>query len=370
MSELMNTQNSRNDFRWQLLATVSAAALLASVCVGPQAKAADGQPPFWIELGGQFAQHENAQESFLPPFVLATPRPPFAVVPPSHIEKAPPSSGDGTAKITFAPDETGWGFSAGILYGRSNRNQSVNQLTPHVSVPTSFTRYGHAHGPGTLYNAYQHITARNNENHTILDFRAGKDFGLGMFGSGGSSAVSLGVRYAQFNSQSSSVITSHPTNKNTYYLVHRINASFDAERKFTGIGPSLSWDASAGLIGNPSEGSITFDWSLNGAVLFGRQRVQAHHQTTNILYRRYTELPPFQSLVYHNNALRGRSKQVTVPNLGGFAGVSWRYPNAKVTLGYRADFYFGAMDGGIDTAHKENVGFYGPFATVSMGIGG
>jgi hypothetical protein len=37
---------------------------------------------------------------------------------------------------------------------------------------------------------------------------------------------------------------------------------------------------------------------------------------------------------------------------------------------YRADFFFGAMDGGIDTAKKENVGFYGPFATISIGLGG
>jgi hypothetical protein len=44
--------------------------------------------------------------------------------------------------------------------------------------------------------------------------------------------------------------------------------------------------------------------------------------------------------------------------------------NAKVKFGYRADLFLGAMDGGIDTAKKENVGFYGPFATVSVGIGG
>jgi hypothetical protein len=28
------------------------------------------------------------------------------------------------------------------------------------------------------------------------------------------------------------------------------------------------------------------------------------------------------------------------------------------------------MDGGIDTAKMENVGFYGPFASVSVEIGG
>ena len=65
-----------------------------------------------------------------------------------------------------------------------------------------------------------------------------------------------------------------------------------------------------------------------------------------------------------------RSRFVTVPNLGGFAGASFRFSGAKVSLGYRADFFFGAMDGGIDTRKSEDIGFYGPFATISVGLGG
>jgi hypothetical protein len=61
---------------------------------------------------------------------------------------------------------------------------------------------------------------------------------------------------------------------------------------------------------------------------------------------------------------------VTVPNLGGFAGFSWQTSNAKVALGYRADFFFGAMDGGLDARKAETIGFYGPFASVSVGLGG
>jgi hypothetical protein len=61
---------------------------------------------------------------------------------------------------------------------------------------------------------------------------------------------------------------------------------------------------------------------------------------------------------------------VAVPNLGGFAGVSWRYQNAKVSFGYRADEFFGAMDGGLDKHKSENVGFFGPYANISIGLGG
>ncbi len=51
-------------------------------------------------------------------------------------------------------------------------------------------------------------------------------------------------------------------------------------------------------------------------------------------------------------------------------GLSYRYKNAKISFGYRADFLFGAMDGGIDSYKSETRGFYGPFATVSIGLGG
>jgi len=56
--------------------------------------------------------------------------------------------------------------------------------------------------------------------------------------------------------------------------------------------------------------------------------------------------------------------------VGGFAEISFRYADAKVSFGYRGDFFFGAIDGGIDTRKSENVGFYGPFASVSIGLGG
>ena len=59
---------------------------------------------------------------------------------------------------------------------------------------------------------------------------------------------------------------------------------------------------------------------------------------------------------------------VVVPNLGGFAGVSFVNGSAKIKFGYRADFFFGAMDEGIDTRKSETLGFYGPFATISIGL--
>ena len=65
---------------------------------------------------------------------------------------------------------------------------------------------------------------------------------------------------------------------------------------------------------------------------------------------------------------RSRSRMVTIPNIGGFAGLSYRIQNAKVSAGYRADFFFGARDGGLDTRSTADVGFHGPYATISIGL--
>ena len=46
------------------------------------------------------------------------------------------------------------------------------------------------------------------------------------------------------------------------------------------------------------------------------------------------------------------------------------FTNAKISAGYRGDFFFGAMDTGNDTRKTKTVGFYGPFATISIGSGG
>ncbi len=363
MSDFTNTREQRAGLRWQLLATVSAIALLGSAYGAGKARAADSDRPlFWIELDGQFAQQKNDQEIFVPSFMLASP---FDGAAHAGMEKGPPTIWDKGAKITLQPDGSDWLFSASVRYGNNRRSEARHQLTAHPTV-------GYF---GVNYRAYQDFSASSSEGHTIIDFQAGKDFGLGMFGNSGSSAIDLGVRYAQFNSQSHVGIQSQPTNVATFVgTFHRFYGTFAATRKFSGVGPSLSWDASASLAGNPSAGRITFDWGLNGAVLFGRQRAQIHHQTSNTIHMPRTGTYPNTNSDAHyrvsqHAASPNRSKQVIVPNAGGFAAVSWRSSNAKISIGYRADYFFGAIDGGIDTAKKEDRGFYGPFASVSLGLG-
>jgi len=346
MNELITTQENRMRIRHGLLATVSALALLGAT---DRANATDdGHPPVWIELSGQFAQEQAGQEAYVPAFLTASP----FVTPAANLEKSSRASWDGTAKFSFEVGD-GWIFSAAVRYGKTNRNKTVNHQTTH----SSRTKYG---SPAGAFDAYQLFRAKASESHTILDFQAGKDVGLGSFGS---SILNVGVRFAQFDARTHVDIQSQPTNINAYGYYHIFRAKFDATRRFNGVGPAISWNASTNLFGNPSSSAIALDWGVNGAILFGRQRVNETHQTTDNYKHNYQYLNIGTA---HGGA--PRSKSATVPNLGGFAGISWKAPNAKVTFGYRADFFFGAMDGGIDVRKTYDRGFFGPYAAVSIGL--
>ncbi|HVP86119.1 MAG TPA: hypothetical protein VMS78_15470 [Rhizomicrobium sp.] len=351
MSELIVNSRKQPGHRWELLAGVSGAVLASYLLSANAAQASEkDQPMVWIELGAQFANQSADEEPFIPPFVQASPF--DGAIPLAR--KRPPSGWFENGKISFEPVDSDWSFSLGVRYGKNSRQGVTYQKTRHGSY--------------YLHTAYQNSRSATSEKHLIVDFQAGKDVGLGRIGAHGTSMLSAGVRYAKFDSHSSMNIKSvTQLVPSSYYI---FNGSFAAQRKFIGVGPSLSWDASANLTGNPEAGSLTLDWGVNGAVLFGRQKVSGQYQKTQLFQpsNAYFQLP--RTTVYRTVHPFSRSKGATVPNLGGFAALSLRYPNAKVSLGYRVDYFFGAVDGGIDQHKAYDRGFYGPFASISIGLGG
>lgn len=373
MNKFMNRGAIVTEIRLRLLATVSAMALLGSAAT--QAADAD-RPQIWIELGGQLSRLDNSQEVFAPPLMDGRP----SIFQPSQKFEKPPLYGfDEDGKISFQPENSDWVFSAAIRYGRSASHHNFSQQT---TPPTFDKYYSGAHHPRHLnVDRFASTIAQNSENHFILDFQVGKDVGLGIFGAGGSSTINLGVRFAQFHSKSNIVLGSDPDAQPTFKYAYGIKflagghyhtnaASLKAARSFHGLGPSISWNASAPIAGTPQDGEIALDWGANAALLFGRQRAKVHHQTTSRYHKGKYNNYNFQTTVSRNTPPdQNRSRSVTVPNVGGFAGLSFRYSDAKLSLGYRADFFFGAVDGGIDSRKSENRGFFGPFASISVGLG-
>lgn len=392
MSELTNRTNRIAGFRWGLLSSASTLVIMG-LFQGSAVHAADSEtdkPTVWIELGGQLSGLDNHQETFAPSLFDARP----AIFDPSQpFERMARYSLDETGKISVQPENSDWVFAASLRYGRSTSNKHVRQQTNPQPFHKYFPNYPSEHS--TVLPAAQKFadtSVRNNESHLLVDFQAGKDVGLGMFGvKDGSSVVNLGVRFAQFGSKSTIALKSNPDwHFNYKYLnypsvgynnwkaqtaqpYHSNAATLHASRSFHGIGPSISWDASAPIAGNRQGGELNFDWGLNGALLFGRQKAVVSHQTTakgNGAGTQYNRHGYLATISRNAPPASTRSHSVIVPNVGGFAGLSFRYDTAKVSFGYRADFFFGAMDGGIDVRKTYDRDFYGPFATISIGLGG
>lgn len=377
MSELINTSNRCNDLRWKLLSTVSAATL--AVVLGAPGSTASAQtqdrPTVWIELGGQLESLRGREETYAPPFVFTNLDAPLNSVSPTSAQQPPPRSFGGEGKLTFQPERSDWVFSAGVRYGRSNGKKTLHQQSQTQYTIKTF-KYGktyngkHYHGHNTYTRAvFNHSDTDYSETHAILDFKAGKDVGLGIFGKT-TSVLSGGIRIAQFEQHSDVVLRSQPAehlvNHHTYY------AHLSADRSFHGIGPSISWEGSSPFLGHADSAQVSFDWGASGAILFGRQKTRGSHQTIGRLFYPGTGFNnnELKSTHYQRTIPTDRSHSVVVPNVGGLVGMSVKYPNAKFSLGYRADFFFNAMDQGIDERHSASRGFYGPFAAVSIGLGG
>jgi hypothetical protein len=388
MSELANTSNRSQKILWQLLNTASAFILVGAVGAATGAKAADqdnDRPTVWIELGGSLQRVDMSEEKYKPSFILSPDRPGPETIDPLNVGHLPRHSFDGEGKITFQPEGSSWKFSAGVRYGRSQAHQHAHQQ----SYPTAPLVPGSQYRSPIYQYVVQFIDAEkaSSESHGIVDFQAGKDVGLGMFGAGSSSVISAGVRFAQFNSKTSTSFGSDPDAtrsiksfvvipgvitafgiSNAFYHTHL--ASAVASRSFRGLGPSLAWNASAPVLGNTRDGQFAIDWGVNAALLFGRQKADVHHQSTVRYHHGKYGYNPRITSYPDTSPDKHRSHSVTVPNIGGFAGFTFQLQNFKVSAGYRADFFFGAMDGGIDSRKTENQNFYGPFATISFGLGG
>ena len=336
--------------------------------------AGNGKPVLWIDLGGQLSSLDAGHQAFAPPFLANIPANLGA---PLSLERPPLYTVDENATVTFQPQGSDWIVSASITYGRttSKKFQHVQNTAAPIYSPLFQQNM-------TLFPSYAQTTANNSESHLIVDFRAGSDVGLGLLGSDTSSTVSLGARFAQFISKSDVSIHARPDVQRTnptfygYQLIgskfHEFTGSERRASSFHGVGPSISWKSSLALTGSSPDEGLTFDWGLNGAILFGRQKANTQHASSGFSRTGAIVLPSHHHTAilppHTGNSLRSRT--VVVPNLGAFAGISYKYPNAKFSFGYRADEYFGAMDGGIDNFKSYNRGFFGPYASFSIGIGG
>ncbi|HEY4123586.1 MAG TPA: hypothetical protein VGM36_03170 [Rhizomicrobium sp.] len=380
MSELIISQ-TRADKRLQLLASVSALTLLAVSVT--QAKAEDAtRPTVWIEGGWHFDAVTGSGESYTPPLDALTKAGGFSSL--TDIEDRLGYSGGAEGSITFQPTGSDWTFKIAGRYSRVRSALNVHQEKDIIGPPMKKFILGTivANQPFTpSLMAYTEQSVVSSESHAIVDFQVGKDVGIGLLGRGTESVISFGARYAQLNAKSSlrayaapdahfeQYSFSSPFFGNKYHIRTSQHASAARVERYSSLrafGPSLSWSNTTALFGDTAEGQLVFDWGVNAALLFGRQKSKVTQQS--MAEYKHVATSPIRDPLTAAPVTHTRSRMVTIPNLGGFAGISYRFTNAKLSAGYRADFFFNATDRGLASRDAVTTGTHGPFATISVGL--
>src|SRR6185437_9818545 len=304
MSELAKFEGSSKRARQQLLLTASALAFTVYLA-HPAAAIADDtdhadHPTVWIELGGQTEFVQGVARPFTAPFIENySTSPAFTPISPTRSQKPGRFSSGLEGTILFRPEDSSWTFSASVKYGRSTNSRYIHQQTKGLPIPPSagfykaLAYYGQFVHTVEAIKRYAEFEAHNGESHSILDFQAGKDVGLGLFGKDSSSVLSFGVRMARFASNATVKMRARP-DLSLYFFsslpkydktFHHYNLSGTSHRSFNGIGPSVSWSGSIPLVGNLNDGELAFDWGMNGAVLFGKQKAKIHHKSTGYYFQ-------------------------------------------------------------------------------------
>jgi hypothetical protein len=209
----------------------------------------------------------------------------------------------------FAP----WHVSAQFRYGKATKK----------SKPFSVATAGTVAGGTTTYFGTASGSQDLRDDHWLVDFAVGREFGLGTT----KAQWKLGVRVADLRSK---------LNVNGSFVGSTCTAFFgcspaagvgtgEQKSKFFGVGPRLGVEGET-----PLGGSWTFDWLAGAAVLFGKRSLD-------------------RTVSWSGGTISGSlnqsfSDRVAVFNADAQAGLSyWFNPNVKLTASYRFDGYFNAL---------------------------
>jgi hypothetical protein len=338
---------------------------------------ASGQPyPFTLEVGGML---QWADASYDP--VRSTGN--FTgAIDPAHLQNHDLDLGhDVDVKLAYAPSGAAWSASAAIRYGKTKGEEKGSATQPGDS--------GCFAGPSTGpyvpdYSAYcqnpqfikyttdwSRTAITNKEEHLFADFDVGRDVGLGQ-------AVSVGLRYAQFDSTTKLDMQGIPDwyvpdwNFVKYSNHHDYDVDLVGSRKFRGLGPVLSWDAAHRLFSSPTTGNLDLEAGLSGGVLFGDQKTSVEGKETTIYHEGLARFFPLPAVGYPVEQPRpaSRSNSTSVPTLAAELGLSYGIERFKVRAGYRWERYYDVLDAGYAERKSYDRTFDGPYFKIAVGFGG
>jgi len=337
-----------------------------------------GPYPLTVELGGMVQRHKAPYGTIEPTFSDHF----SEALDQRRIQNQDLDWGDGReVRLTYRLPGSLWQISGGARFGRTNGTNGLStaEVGGKVCLLTQAQCdiYAPMFGDGIYFqpNNFTAATVTSREEHTLLDFAVGRDFGLGAF-SEGKSRLTAGVRYAEFGSRTRLEMTGVPAwelpeeSVFKYGAQHlRYEAHLLADRKFDGFGPTLSWEASQRLLGTEEAGHVDVDWSVGGGVLFGKQETLFVGEELAA----YFDGPKYGSQVgdaVATSAPQSRSDNVIVPTLAGSLGLSYQVRRMKIGAGYHWERYFDVLDVGYAERKDADRTIDGPYFKVSLGFGG
>jgi iron complex outermembrane receptor protein len=328
--------------------------------------------PLTVEIGGGVSQFSSETETYRPAWIDTYTSPTFIF--PLEVQDRDLDWGDTrSVKLTYAP-AGGWRVSAGHRFGKTNghdRAAPADEVVPGRYINTGYFAF---YATPTPIQGRSGV--RDSEEFAVTDFMVGKDIGVGTWGEGGESVVGAGVRYADLKSTTRIEQFGVPYSRmaaapSTAKYVNQYFHELDSERRFEGVGPTLSWQASQPLLGSEETGWVGLDWSVTGGVLFGERSVESvedrlgrERNTPNNAFL------PIITAIYDEEVPRSRSEDVTVPNLSLSLGLSYAIDRVKVSTGYSYDRFFDSIDGGVEEAQTFDRTIHGPYLKLSLGFGG
>jgi outer membrane receptor protein involved in Fe transport len=345
-----------------------------------------GPYPLTVELSGQVQRHDAPIAALAPDFTDA-----FSdAIDPTAVQRRDMDWGDGRdVRLTYRPASGPWSVSAGFRYGRTNSNTPLTHVEEAAGPGRCISLYACDPDINPIYYRtglnFSDSSARQREDYEIADFTVGRELGIGLT-NGGSSTLSAGLRYANFQSTSHVSMEGIPD----WYLPnyfgkyvpgygkyeyassrHHYLASISANREFEGTGPALSWTAAQPLFGGDEMGRVAVDWSATAGVLFGKQTTAVTGtEAEGYHWGKYSELFRVPTPVSTPLDIAPRSKSVSAPMVDVSLGLSYEIQRVKIGAGYRWERYFDVLDVGYDEHEDGDRTIDGPYFKIAVGFGG
>jgi outer membrane receptor protein involved in Fe transport len=347
----------------------------------------DGPFPFTIELGGQVQRHDAPNAALNPSFASEFEAPLRLFDKPTGDDL---DWGDGRdVKLTWRPSDGPWQVAAGVRFGQTNGQgiaSAQQDNEPVCAITNEFACEYYIGHP--KYGRFVEVTQPNwsrselidREEHQIVEFTVGRDFGLGRLSN---STISAGLRHAKLSSDTDASAIGIPDwmIPEGFFQLQKVStrtqyrASLQARREFEGAGPILEWDASLPMVGDGNSGALAIEWSAGAGALLGERRTQVSGLET----AEFSQLQPGAltatfpigtPTVTATSVEVVRNDSVVTPLVDLSVGLGYSLGAFRVRAGYRWERYFDVIDGGFAEQQEVDRTIDGPYFKIAVGFGG